>query len=638
MTLLTKEAPIAQGSSKGIYPASPRWTARDVIILLLLGVVFFILERPTFHDPYYWDSTIPADMAHRMLDAHLSPILKNFPDPGHPPLIAEIYAVGWFVLGRTPVWWPHTAAFLLCFLIIAYSYRIGVWLGGTAVGLVAAALITMDPLLLAQSGVIYLTAPSVGFATAALYYLLTKQPRKFALAGSLAALAYIPTFIFICCLIGIACLREIRRGLRAILWYLVPGFVFTAWLIVHRIGYGYFLSDPSFWKIQQRSTSLDPVHLKINLLEVFCHTWRLPFTIVTICGGIALLVLWRMSRRSAPNPANARWYEQLGGDRALALLFVLIVGTIIYLPVITATSGLILLGRYLMVLMVPLFLLTVRFLRASRSTWLWLLICAGLGWMLHAHWYDPKDIWKRNLEETLLYRRLIRLDVRASNYVVNTFPSATVLAAFPLWAAVSNPVWEYVQHGVKVEKALESTPQFPVDIICYSSINSPEEQQQLFDAIEAQGARPIRTFEDGNLRDVVLKTGDNLNVPNDRYTGLLIQTPLVVQPGELFELHAAFQNLGRNVWAAPKIPWEITGDVNVGYRWEQNGQILPEAHNSRWGFPRDVFWGEGAVVKLLVVAPRQPGDYTLVLDLVGKAGNWYAADGNTPVRVQIQVR
>jgi hypothetical protein len=27
-----------------------------------------------------------------------------------------------------------------------------------------------------------------------------------------------------------------------------------------------------------------------------------------------------------------------------------------------------------------------------------------------------------------------------------------------------------------------------------------------------------------------------------------------------------------------------------------------------------------------------------VLDLVGKAGNWYAAEGNTPVRVQIQVR
>ena len=133
MTLLTKEAPIAQGSSKGIYPASPRWTARDVIILLLLGVVFFILERPTFHDPYYWDSWIfiPADMAHRMLDAHLSPILKNFPDPGHPPLIAEIYAGGVVRAG------PHAGygglttrgvPALLALIIAAYSYRIGVWL------------------------------------------------------------------------------------------------------------------------------------------------------------------------------------------------------------------------------------------------------------------------------------------------------------------------------------------------------------------------------------------------------------------------------------------------------------------------------------------------------------------------------
>jgi len=199
-------------------------------------------------------------------------------------------------------------------------------------------------------------------------------------------------------------------------------------------------------------------------------------------------------------------------------------------------------------------------------------------------------------------------------------------------------MWEYVPHGVKIEKALDSTPQYPVDIIAYSSINSPEEQRLLFDAIEAQGARPIRTFEDGNLRDVILKTGDNLSVPNDRYTGLLIKSPLVVQPGELFEVHAAFQNLGRNVWSAPKVPWEITGGVNVGYRWEQNGRLLPETQNSRWGFPLDVFWGEGTVVKLLVVAPRQPGDYTLVLDLVGKDGNWFAPEGNTPVRVQIHVR
>ena len=205
----------------------------------------------------------------------------------------------------------------------------------------------MDPLLLAQSGVIYLTAPSVGFATAALYYLLTKQPRKFALAG-FAGRSRVHPYVHLHLLPDRCCLkpaRNLRRGLRADC--LVSGSGIRV-LLRGSLSIALGTATSSLIPASGRFSSAAPasilVHLKINLLEVF-----LPPPGVQHAIHHRHHLRWHRPARPvedepalpAPNPASARWYEQLGGDRALALLFVLIVGTIIYLPVITATSGLI---------------------------------------------------------------------------------------------------------------------------------------------------------------------------------------------------------------------------------------------------------------------------------------------------------
>src|SRR5580704_4757876 len=157
----TSRTASAGPQSVGFNHAPPRWTTRDLLLVLLLAVVFFILLRPTFKDPFYWDSSYAPDTATRLVHGWLNPHMEGFADPGHPILIPELYAVGWLIFPSDPVWWPHLVASLLCFLTLLYSYRIGAWLGGPLLGFAGALLIMLDPLFLAQSGATYIAAPSV---------------------------------------------------------------------------------------------------------------------------------------------------------------------------------------------------------------------------------------------------------------------------------------------------------------------------------------------------------------------------------------------------------------------------------------------------------------------------------------------
>jgi hypothetical protein len=620
----------------------PRRRARDLLFLLLLAIGFFILMRPTFMDPYYWDAGEIAVMATHIQHGFLNPMVKHYPDEGHPVLIHELYAAGWLVLGDHQIWWPHVVVFVLSFLTLLYSYRIGLWLGSgnPFVGLAAAALIMLDPLFLAESSGIHVCAPSVGLATAALYYLLIDRPKAFALAASLTILTYIPTSIFAMCLMGTAVLLYWRRNPRSLIWYLVPGFVFAAWLVLHRLSYGYFVSDPIYWAVGQRSLSLNAAwlgHIRGNLHEVFQHSWRLPFTIIAVIGG--LLLLASMLLRQVPSLASfaQSWFERLGSHRAARLLLVLAIGILIYLPTISAITGGVLLARYLMILMVPLFLLAVYFLQATKIPWLWLGVCVLLGWNLRAHWYDHKSSWDRCLEETLLCRRVVRLEVQAARFLATRFPSATILTAYPHQWELSDPVGGYVSRPLNIKRSTMTAPDTPVDLIYYSSVTLPAEDARMFEVIDRQGARPIQSFSQGDIKMVVLKTGENLDVPECRYAAVLLSSPLQVPINHVFEVSAAFQNLGRNPWAAPTIPRYQQGNIEVGYRWERNGELLPESGKFRVPLQHDYFWGETAVAKIFVHAPPQPGHYVLVLDLVGPGDTWFAQAGNTPIRVNMGV-
>lgn len=610
-----------------------RWHTRDFFAVALLAIVFFFLMRPVFMDPFYWDAGEIAKMASLIQQGHLNPVVKNYPDEGHPVLVHELYAAGWTVLGDHQLWWPHLVVFVFSFLTLLYSYRIGVWLGSWLVGFAAAVLIMLDPMFLSQSSSIHIVSPSVGLATAALYYLLCDQPKAFAVTGSLAALTYIPTSIFTICLIGVAVLLY-WRGRRSLIWFLVPGFVLVAWLILHRFAYGYFLSDPVYWASGQRSVLRGGellFHVNANLHEVFLRNWRTPFTVIVVAGGLVLIAALLLRMVSSVRTQAAALFQRLGGSRSARLLLVLAVGAFIYLPTVSAVTGKVLLGRYLMVLMVPLFLLAVQFLQATRVTVLWIGVCLLLGWGLHQHWYDHKSTDDHSMDETLLCRRIVRLEREATRFLTSRFPDATILAGYPHDWELADPVFGYVDLPMNVMRTSLVSADAPVDLVYYSTMTLPNENQRLFAAIDRQGARPIQSFTHGDIKIVILKTGENRDAEQNRYTSILLNSPIAVSAGEIFEVSAAFQNLGRNPWAA-------RGDIAAGYRWELDGQLLPSDGRAHTQLQQDILWGETAMVKMLVRAPQQVGRYVLVVDLVGPEESWFGTLGNEPVRTAAEVR
>ena len=348
-------------------------------------------------------------------------------------------------------------------------------------------------------------------------------------------------------------------------------------------------------------------------------------------AGLFYLVILLARRAATADSLAARWYERMGGAKAGLLLLALAVSVIVYLPLISVTSGHVLLGRYLLIMIVPLFLLTVQFLYATRIAWLWIGGCIALGWLLRSHWYDPKEPWRYNREETLLYRRVVRTEVAATRFLTTYYPSATVLATFPHALELSDPDLDYVSRPMKVKWVEDVTPDTPVDLVYYSSVTGRTQQQKMLAVIDRQGARPVQRYADGDVEAVLLKTGESLNTPENRYSGMILNPPYTAAPGQTFSVLVALENLGRN-------PWAENSDVNVSYHWERDGKPLPDEGNLRTPLPHDQFWGESVLLPVRVRAPQQPGRYTLAVDMLQENVMWFAAAGNTPIRTDIDVQ
>ena len=87
------------------------------------------------------------------------------------------------------------------------------------------------------------------------------------------------------------------------------------------------------------------------------------------------------------------------------------------------------------------------------------------------------------------------------------------------------------------------------------------------------------------------------------------------------------ENGGADRW-----PWSGGGlpEVRLGARWLRDGRV---AEGPRTGLPADLVPGGSAIVPLPVVAPSEPGLYTLEIDLVHEHVRWF----DQPLRVQVEV-
>ena len=108
--------------------------------------------------------------------------------------------------------------------------------------------------------------------------------------------------------------------------------------------------------------------------------------------------------------------------------------------------------------------------------------------------------------------------------------------------------------------------------------------------------------------------------------------PAAVLSGERFVLSLTAANMGDEVWRAVA-PGE-RGAVRLGWRWYRGDR---EVAAGRDPLLSDVPPHRSARFEASIIAPIQPGDYTLVLDLVSEFVAWFADRSLKPVRLAVSV-
>ena len=77
--------------------------------------------------------------------------------------------------------------------------------------------------------------------------------------------------------------------------------------------------------------------------------------------------------------------------------------------------------------------------------------------------------------------------------------------------------------------------------------------------------------------------------------------------------------------------------IAAGNRWlDKDGKLTSETEGHN-GIPKDLKPGEEIEMTLQVTAPKQPGDWTMQLDMVQEGVNWFSERGSPVTNIKVQV-
>ncbi len=110
-------------------------------------------------------------------------------------------------------------------------------------------------------------------------------------------------------------------------------------------------------------------------------------------------------------------------------------------------------------------------------------------------------------------------------------------------------------------------------------------------------------------------------------------TPQRMLAGSPAPVAVTAKNTGRNSWVS-------TSNFRLGYRWyAQNGAEVLQAGggNQRAPLPFDVAMGQTVTINAQIIAPADPGTYTLQWDMVQDGVTWFVDQGLSPLNVTVVV-
>jgi len=133
-------------------------------------------------------------------------------------------------------------------------------------------------------------------------------------------------------------------------------------------------------------------------------------------------------------------------------------------------------------------------------------------------------------------------------------------------------------------------------------------------------------------------TASSTPLPEGSYKAEItpVNPPQTLKAGESASLAVKVKNTGSGPWPAQGVGPKYK--VDLGNHWFDNKGAEVAGDDGRIGLPRDLKPGEEAELTLRVKAPKTPGAYVLVLDMVHEDITWFALKGSTPVKLNVTVQ
>jgi hypothetical protein len=121
----------------------------------------------------------------------------------------------------------------------------------------------------------------------------------------------------------------------------------------------------------------------------------------------------------------------------------------------------------------------------------------------------------------------------------------------------------------------------------------------------------------------------------------LSDPPAKLRTGQKEVITVKVKNASDVVW------WQRGGEINdrpdnkfyiaVGNRWlDKDGKLTSETEGHN-GIPKDLKPGEEAEMTLQITAPKEPGEYTLSLDMVQEGVSWFGGKGSPTTKAKVTV-
>lgn len=398
----------------GVRPAT------YLIFFASFALIVYLTHAPYLNLPYFWDELgqfVPAalDIYHEGAWVPHSAVPN-----AHPPGVMAYLALVWWLFGYSIIG-TRAAMLLLATLTILVTFLLAIHLCRGLRGAPAFApvlLLMLDPLFYMQGMMAQLDMPAMLFTILALL-LFFEERHKFAALACTALVLAKETGALLPLILGATLLFDRTRA-KSAAYYVVPFLVLAVWFFALWRATGHLFGDAGFTHYNL-GYALHPVRAALCLIRRFYYLFIADFRWV---GAIAIWLAWRKTAVFA--------------SRAWKITCSFFAAHVVMVSVLGGAE----LERYLLPALPLLYIAMAAAWSESRRLFRHVglaLVSAGLilGLFLNPPYPFP-------FENNLAMVDFIELHRDATEFLEKSEHSRPIYTAWPLTAALRNPVFGYV--------------------------------------------------------------------------------------------------------------------------------------------------------------------------------------------------